>query len=110
MADTKNIVELKPKITVIGVGGGGGNAVNNMIAQNLDGAEFVVANTDAQALTTFHRLKSVEGKPSCRFDPGRPHQPNAGFDPRGSRHPVTPSCHRAPGSPSPPWRRRRTAC
>ncbi|MEL7430898.1 MAG: cell division protein FtsZ, partial [Pseudomonadota bacterium] len=43
--------ELKPRITVFGVGGGGGNAVNNMIASGLDGVEFVVANTDAQALT-----------------------------------------------------------
>ncbi|OQM73777.1 cell division protein FtsZ [Manganibacter manganicus] len=45
------ISEMRPKITVIGVGGGGGNAVNNMIAEQLQGAEFVVANTDAQALT-----------------------------------------------------------
>ncbi len=42
--------ELKPRITVFGVGGAGGNAVNNMIEQALDGVEFVVANTDAQAL------------------------------------------------------------
>lgn len=42
--------ELKPKITVFGVGGAGGNAVNNMIAKELEGVEFVVANTDAQAL------------------------------------------------------------
>jgi len=42
--------ELKPRITVFGVGGAGGNAVNNMIAKQLDGVEFVVANTDAQAL------------------------------------------------------------
>mmetsp|Transcript_3615 Transcript_3615/g.6603 ORF Transcript_3615/g.6603 Transcript_3615/m.6603 type:complete len:550 (+) Transcript_3615:1524-3173(+) len=42
--------ELKPRITVFGVGGAGGNAVNNMIEQQLDGCEFVVANTDAQAL------------------------------------------------------------
>ncbi len=42
--------ELKPRITVFGVGGAGGNAVNNMIDQSLDGCEFVVANTDAQAL------------------------------------------------------------
>lgn len=42
--------ELKPRITVFGVGGAGGNAVNNMIDQQLDGCEFVVANTDAQAL------------------------------------------------------------
>ena len=45
-----NQPDLKPRITVFGVGGAGGNAVNNMIDQNLDGCEFVVANTDAQAL------------------------------------------------------------
>ena len=43
-------VELKPRIVVFGVGGAGGNAVNNMIASGLNGVEFVVANTDAQAL------------------------------------------------------------
>ncbi len=42
--------DLKPRITVFGVGGAGGNAVNNMIDKELDGVEFVVANTDAQAL------------------------------------------------------------
>lgn len=47
----QNITHLKPRIAVIGVGGGGGNAVNNMIAQNLEGVEFIVANTDAQALS-----------------------------------------------------------
>jgi cell division protein FtsZ len=47
-----DIRELKPRITVIGVGGAGGNAVNNMIASGLEGCEFVVANTDAQALTS----------------------------------------------------------
>ena len=44
-------VELTPRIVVIGVGGAGGNAVNNMIEAKLQGVEFVVANTDAQALT-----------------------------------------------------------
>ena len=42
--------DLSPRITVIGVGGAGGNAVNNMIDKQLEGCEFVVANTDAQAL------------------------------------------------------------
>ena len=42
--------ELKPRITVLGVGGAGGNAVNNMIGARLEGVSFVVANTDAQAL------------------------------------------------------------
>ncbi|MDK9696349.1 MAG: cell division protein FtsZ [Siculibacillus sp.] len=46
-----DIRELKPRITVFGVGGAGGNAVNNMIQAGLNGVDFVVANTDAQALT-----------------------------------------------------------
>ncbi|MEO8757924.1 MAG: cell division protein FtsZ [Devosia sp.] len=45
-----DIQELKPRITVFGVGGAGGNAVNNMIASGLIGVDFVCANTDAQAL------------------------------------------------------------
>ena len=55
VADTA-INHLKPRISVIGVGGGGGNAVNNMIAKNLEGVDFIVANTDAQALA--HSLAS----------------------------------------------------
>ena len=43
--------ELRPRITVVGVGGAGGNAVNNMIRAELEGVEFMVANTDSQALT-----------------------------------------------------------
>jgi len=43
--------QLTPRITVIGIGGAGGNAVNNMIQSNLEGVEFLVANTDAQALS-----------------------------------------------------------
>jgi len=46
-----NTPQLKPRITVIGVGGAGGNAVNNMIDKQLEGVDFVVANTDAQALS-----------------------------------------------------------
>jgi len=44
--------ELKPRIMVCGVGGAGGNAVNNMIVSGLSGVDFIVANTDAQALTS----------------------------------------------------------
>lgn len=47
---TSEVPKLSPKIAVIGVGGAGGNAVNNMISSNLDGCEFLVCNTDAQAL------------------------------------------------------------
>ena len=42
---------LRPRITVIGVGGAGSNAVNNMIDANLGGVDFIAANTDAQALS-----------------------------------------------------------
>ena len=45
------LTELRPRITVIGVGGAGGNAVNNMIQYGLEGVEFIAANTDAQALS-----------------------------------------------------------
>src|SRR6266404_2085572 len=51
----KDEQELKPRITVVGVGGAGGNAVNNMIRSNLVGCEFIVCNTDAQALSTAPR-------------------------------------------------------
>src|SRR5215207_10054401 len=47
-----DIRELKPRLTVFGVGGAGGNAVNNMITAGLVGCDFVVANTDAQALSS----------------------------------------------------------
>ena len=46
------LTELKPRIVVIGVGGAGGNAINNMIVSGLDGVEYIAANTDAQALLT----------------------------------------------------------
>ncbi|MFM5954716.1 MAG: cell division protein FtsZ, partial [Novosphingobium sp.] len=44
------VEELRPRITVIGVGGAGGNAIANMISAGIEGVDFVVANTDAQAL------------------------------------------------------------
>jgi cell division protein FtsZ len=52
MAGMTDIHELKAKIIVCGVGGAGGNAVNNMIEAGLEGVDFLVANTDAQALTS----------------------------------------------------------
>jgi cell division protein FtsZ len=56
----KDEQEMKPRITVVGVGGAGGNAVNNMIRSNLVGCEFVACNTDAQALqqsTAPHKIQ-----------------------------------------------------
>ncbi|MEI4260313.1 cell division protein FtsZ [Roseovarius sp. D0-M9] len=52
--------DLKPRITVFGVGGAGGNAVNNMIEKQLDGVDFVVANTDAQALQQSNAESRVQ--------------------------------------------------
>jgi len=53
-------VELKPRIVVIGVGGAGGNAVNNMIASGLEGVDFIVANTDAQALSLSKAERRIQ--------------------------------------------------
>ena len=55
-----NMQELTPKITVIGVGGAGSNAVNNMIESNLEGVEFVVANTDGQALANSIAKEKIQ--------------------------------------------------
>ena len=52
--------ELKPRIVVCGVGGAGGNAVNNMIASGLSGVDFVVANTDAQALASSRAERIIQ--------------------------------------------------
>jgi cell division protein FtsZ len=62
MVDLKRpeITEMRPKITVIGVGGGGGNAINNMIAEKLQGAEFIAANTDAQALAMSKASRLIQ--------------------------------------------------
>ncbi len=52
--------ELRPRITVLGVGGAGGNAVNNMVAAKLEGVDFVVANTDAQALAQSKAERKIQ--------------------------------------------------
>ena len=52
--------ELKPRIMVCGVGGAGGNAVNNMIMSGLSGVDFIVANTDAQALTSSRAERIIQ--------------------------------------------------
>src|SRR4051812_46523990 len=51
---------LKPRISVVGVGGGGGNAVNNMIQSALEGVDFIVANTDAQALAASRTDRRIQ--------------------------------------------------
>ena len=54
------MADLKPRITVFGIGGAGGNAVNNMIDKALDGVDFVVANTDAQALQSSKSTSKIQ--------------------------------------------------
>src|SRR6195952_1280342 len=73
-----DISELKPRITVFGVGGAGGNAVNNMITAGLQGVDFVVANTDAQALTMSKGQRIVEMGPQGTQGLGAGSQPDVG--------------------------------
>jgi cell division protein FtsZ len=73
-----DIRELKPRITVFGVGGAGGNAVNNMITAGLQGVDFVVANTDAQALTMSKAQRIVQMGTQVTQGLGAGSQPDVG--------------------------------
>ncbi|MBS0245599.1 MAG: cell division protein FtsZ [Proteobacteria bacterium] len=73
-----DIHEMKPRITVFGVGGAGGNAVNNMIAAGLQGVDFVVANTDAQALTLSKAERIIQMGSQVTEGLGAGSQPEVG--------------------------------
>jgi cell division protein FtsZ len=73
-----DIRELKPRLTVFGVGGAGGNAVNNMITAGLQGVDFVVANTDAQALTMSKAERIVQMGVQVTEGLGAGSQPDVG--------------------------------
>ncbi|SRR5579883_3477893 len=73
-----DIHELKPRITVFGVGGAGGNAVNNMITAGLQGVDFVVANTDAQALTMSKAQRVIQMGTQVTQGLGAGSQPDVG--------------------------------
>ena len=73
-----DIRELKPRITVFGVGGAGGNAVNNMISAGLQGVDFVVANTDAQALTMSRAERIIQMGVTATEGLGAGSQPDVG--------------------------------
>jgi cell division protein FtsZ len=73
-----DISELKPRITVFGTGGAGGNAVNNMIASGLQGVDFVVANTDAQALTMSKAERIIQMGVAVTEGLGAGSQPEVG--------------------------------
>ena len=77
---TKNldISKLRPRITIFGVGGAGGNAVNNMISAGLQGVDFVVANTDAQALTTSRAERIIQMGVTATGGLGAGSQPDVG--------------------------------
>ena len=73
-----DITELKPRITVFGVGGAGGNAVNNMIQTGLQGCDFVVANTDAQALAQTKSERLIQMGVAVTEGLGAGSQPEVG--------------------------------
>jgi cell division protein FtsZ len=73
-----DIHEMKPRITVFGVGGAGGNAVNNMITAGLQGVDFVVANTDAQALTMSKAERIIQMGAQVTQGLGAGSQPEVG--------------------------------
>ncbi len=73
-----DIRELKPRLTVFGVGGAGGNAVNNMITAGLQGVDFVVANTDVQALTMSKAERIIQMGVAVTEGLGAGAQPDVG--------------------------------
>ncbi|MEO1200590.1 MAG: cell division protein FtsZ [Pseudomonadota bacterium] len=75
---TPDITELKPRIIVFGVGGAGGNAVNNMITSGLNGVDFVCANTDAQALASSSAGRVVQMGTKITEGLGAGSQPEVG--------------------------------
>jgi cell division protein FtsZ len=72
------VEELKPRIAVIGVGGAGGNAIANMIASRVEGVDFVVANTDAQALNTSPAERRIQLGPDITQGLGAGSRPEVG--------------------------------
>ena len=70
--------ELKPRITVIGVGGAGGNAIANMIAAQVEGVDFIVANTDAQALNASPAERRIQLGPRITEGLGAGSRPEIG--------------------------------
>ncbi|MEA1617473.1 cell division protein FtsZ [Erythrobacter sp. T5W1-R] len=72
------IDDMRPRITVIGIGGAGGNAIANMIASEIEGVEFIVANTDAQALSTSPAEKRIQLGPDITGGLGAGARPEVG--------------------------------
>ena len=70
--------ELRPRIAVIGIGGAGGNAIANMIAANVEGVDFIVANTDAQALNSSTAEQRIQLGPDVTQGLGAGSRPEVG--------------------------------
>ena len=70
--------DLRPKITVVGIGGAGGNAIANMIASEIEGVDFIVANTDAQALSSSPAEKRIQLGPEITGGLGAGARPEVG--------------------------------
>ncbi|GMN03193.1 cell division protein FtsZ [Erythrobacter sp. MTPC3] len=70
--------DMRPRITVIGIGGAGGNAIANMIASDIEGVEFLVANTDAQALSSSPAEKRIQLGPDITGGLGAGARPEVG--------------------------------
>lgn len=73
-----HVDELKPRIAVIGVGGAGGNAIANMIAAHVEGVDFIVANTDAQALNASPAERRIQLGPQITEGLGAGSRPEIG--------------------------------
>lgn len=73
-----HVDELKPRIAVIGVGGAGGNAIANMIAAHVEGVDFIVANTDAQALNSSPAERRIQLGPQITEGLGAGSRPEIG--------------------------------
>ncbi|MET0364764.1 MAG: cell division protein FtsZ, partial [Sphingobium sp.] len=73
-----HVDELKPRITVIGAGGAGGNAIANMIAAGVEGVDFVVVNTDAQALNASPAERRIQLGPRITEGLGAGSRPDIG--------------------------------
>src|ERR1700731_851759 len=78
MSNIIDIREIKARIIVFGVGGAGGNAVNNMIAAGLQGVDFIVANTDAQALAMSRAKRIIQMGTQVTGGLGAGSQPEVG--------------------------------
>ena len=72
------VKELKPRIAVIGVGGAGGNAIANMIASQVEGVDFIVANTDAQSLNSSPAEQRIQLGPEITQGLGAGSRPEVG--------------------------------